>query len=528
MTTKPRRRRAALVIAVLSGIGALARAGEEAATAPDQAIARGRQIYLTGVPGDASPLVASVGDPPMEMPASILRCVNCHGRDGRGQTEGGVTPANIRWEELNKSYRRSASGRQRTAYSDKLLVRAIATGRDASGNQLDPAMPRYRLSHQQAADLLAYLHVLGREPDPGVGEDSLKIGVVLPPASLSGSARSIREILTAFALQANEQGGVYGRQLKVAFITSPDEVEARAGAIRDFVETEQPFALISSYLIGCEEEIGRYLEENKVPLIGPIALYAKDEPSRHRFVFHLVAGLAGQGEALGRFATQLPQLVRSAALLVRPEGDEALRAVTETISNHLVAAGWDAPCEVVLAETSKPDWTALLAGGRVTAVFWFAPSIGLDQFYHAAATSGFYPFLFAPGVLAGPESLSAPADFAERIFFSFPSLPSDQTSAGKSELSKLANEAHVSDGSFPRLALASAKLLLHGLRQEGKEVTREKLVGILENLYGYSTEQTPAVTFSQNRGVGAGGAYVVGIDLQRKSLSPASKWVPLH
>jgi ABC-type branched-subunit amino acid transport system substrate-binding protein len=523
--------RVRLVVAILLGVLALAMAGEKTVEPEKQAPAavRGREIYRTGIPLDGPPLTASVGSPAMEVPASILKCVNCHGQDGRGQVEGGIAPANIRWEELTKPSGSGAAGRrQRTAYSSTLLIRAIASGLDASGNRLDPAMPRYHLTHEQAADLVAYLEVLGREADPGVTETSLKIGVVLPPASVTGSARAIREVIAAFVLQVNEQGGFYGRKLRLSFVTSPDDVEARAGAIRDFVETEQPFALISSYVVGCEEEVGRYLEENRIPLIGPIALYAKDEPSRHRHVFHLVAGLAGQGEALGRFAAQLPELSHSAALMVRREGDDEIRALSVTIGKRLMDGGWVAARDVALTETSTPDWAALLRSGDTCSVFWFAPASGLDEFYRAAVKAGSYPFLFAPSVLAGNELLSAPAGFAGRIFSSFPTLPSDQTSAGRSELLKLASEGQVFDGSFPRMALSSAKLLVHGLRQMGKEVSREKLVETLENLYDYNTEQTPAVTFTRNRRVGAGGAHVVGVDVQQKSLVLPSTWVPLN
>ena len=530
MRTSLGRRCIGLLGAILPGICALALAAENSAPPSERsaAISRGRQIYLTGVPVNGSSLNASVGDPAMEVPASILKCVNCHGSDGRGKAEGGVTPANIRWEELTKPSSAGPAGRRRSAYSEKLLVRAIALGIDASGNRLDPAMPRYRLTHEQAADLVAYLEMLGREADPGVTENSLKIGVVLPPASSPGSARGIREVLAAFALQVNEQGGFYGRKLQFAFLNASADVAARAAAIRDFIEAEQPFALIASYVTGCEEEIGRYLGENKVPLIGPIALNAADGPARQRYVFHLLAGLPGQGEALARFATQRPELKHSGALLVHRDGDSAIRAAKETIGQRLIAAGWPAPRDVIVAENSTPDWSALLRGGSVDAVFWFAPASGLDQLYRAAASAGSYPFLFAPNALAGPELLSAPPGFAGRIFCSFPTLPSDQTSAGRSDLLKLAGETPASDGGFSRMALSSAKLLVHGLRQAGKEVSREKLVEILESLYDYNTEQTPAVTFTQNRRIGAGGVHVVGIDLERKSVVLPSTWVLLN
>lgn len=522
-------RHARLVIAILLGAQSFAMAGEQAAAPEEQAlaIARGRKIYLTGTPSDGSLLSAGVGNPAMEVPASILRCVNCHGRDGRGKAEGGVTPANIRWEELSKPSGSGTPGRQRAAYSGKLLVRAITMGLDASGNRLDPAMPRYRLTHEQAGDLEAYLKVLGREADPGVTETGLKIGVVLPPAGIPCGAEMTQQVIAAYARQVNEQGGLYGRQLDIVFINSPDEIKERAGAIRDFVEAEQPFALVSSYVVGCEEEIGSYFEENEVPLIGPVALYASDDHSRYRHVFHLLAGLAGQGEALARFATQRPELNQVSALLVRRESDNGMRAVSELIDRRLVAAGWTLR-EVLLNGTSRPDWRTLLGSGKIGAVFWLTVGDGLDAFYRAAATSGSYPFLFAPAALAGHELLSAPTGFAGRVFCSFPSLPSDQTQAGRGELLKLSGASHLSHRGFSRTALSSAKLLVYCLREVGKEVSRDKLVEVMENLYDFSTEQAPAVTFTPNRRVGAGGAHIVAIDVRRKSLILPSTWVALY
>jgi ABC-type branched-subunit amino acid transport system substrate-binding protein len=518
-----------LLGAILPGICALAFAVEDSVPSDrSAAIARGRQIYQSGVSPSGTPLTASVGDPAMEVPASILKCVNCHGSDGRGRAEGGITPANIRWEELTKPFASGPSGRKRSAYSEKLLIRALTLGTDASGNRLDPAMPRYRLTHEQAADLVAYLQVLGREADPGVTDTAVKIGVLLPPASGSHTGRGIRELIEAFAAQVNEQGGLYGRQLRFVFATAPAEVEARAAALRDFVEAEQPFALIASYVSGCEEEIGRYLDGNKVPLLGPIALNATDGPARHRYVFHLVAGLAGQSEALARYATRFPDLKNSVAFLVHRDGDDATRVAKETIAKRLVAAGWPAPRDVIVTADSTPDWSGLLRDTNAGAVFWFAPASGLDHLYRAATHTGSYPFLFAPNALAGPELLSAPPGFADRIFCSFPTLPSDQTAAGRGELLKLAGEAPASDAGLSRIALSSAKLLAHALRQSGRELSREKLIDILESLYIYNTEQTPPVTFTTNRRIGADGVHVVAIDLPRKSVVLPSTWVPLN
>ena len=78
------------------------------------------------------------------------------------------------------------------------------------------------------------------------------------------------------------------------------------------------------------------------------------------------------------------------------------------------------------------------------------------------------------------------------------------------------------------VALSATKLLIYGMEKAGKELTREKIVQILENLYHFETEQTPRLTFGPNRRVGSTGAHVIGIDLEKKQLLLPSTWIELE
>src|SRR5271165_5380224 len=69
---------------------------------PPAAAARGKQIYLYGTGYNGVAIEAMAGEGSVKVPAAVLRCVNCHGPDGRGKPEGGVYPSNIRWTELSK------------------------------------------------------------------------------------------------------------------------------------------------------------------------------------------------------------------------------------------------------------------------------------------------------------------------------------------------------------------------------------------------------------------------------------------
>jgi ABC-type branched-subunit amino acid transport system substrate-binding protein len=140
------------------------------------------------------------------------------------------------------------------------------------------------------------------------------------------------------------------------------------------------------------------------------------------------------------------------------------------------------------------------------------------------------PFLMARAAFVGPEIYDAPKEFSGRLFLSFPLLPSDQTKEGEMEYLELARAGKFSEGNLAErlTALCAAKLLIYSLQKAGREVTREKIIEIFEKLYHFDTGQTPPITFGPNRRVGALGAHIIGIDLEKKQLSLPSTWIELE
>src|SRR5215510_1835611 len=138
-----------LLIPLLIGIHTLAPAFAWALTPQER---RGQQIYLQGTSPAGRTLTAVLNKEGAEVPASVLPCANCHGHDGRGKPEGGIVPSNITWEALTTPYGVTHfSGRAHPPYTEQLLQRAVTMGVDPADNPLHPAMPRYRLSHQDLA-----------------------------------------------------------------------------------------------------------------------------------------------------------------------------------------------------------------------------------------------------------------------------------------------------------------------------------------------------------------------------------------
>jgi hypothetical protein len=58
------------------------------------------------------------------------------------------------------------------------------------------AMPRYRLSRDDLADLISYLKRLDADQDPGLTDDCIKVGTILPSkGSLAELGQAIKRVL---------------------------------------------------------------------------------------------------------------------------------------------------------------------------------------------------------------------------------------------------------------------------------------------------------------------------------------------
>ncbi len=198
----------------------------------------GQRLYETGVGIDGQPVVAviespSPSTPGVELPATALPCAGCHGRDGRGRSEGGADPTDLRPHSLTRTRQAvTPSGRQHPPYDDPLVIRAVTLGFDPAGSRLETAMPRYRLSHGDAEALLAYLKTLGQQPHPGVHDDRIEIGVIRP-ATPDAAQQAGLQMLRVWRDRISAAGGIYGREIVLREVSReevPSEVVSNPAA----------------------------------------------------------------------------------------------------------------------------------------------------------------------------------------------------------------------------------------------------------------------------------------------------------
>lgn len=519
----------ALAALFLSSAGAQgqkspASSGARALTPPAR---RGRSIYLRGESPSGREIGAVVGD--VDVPASTVTCAGCHGVRGEGKTEGGVTAGNLTWANLTKPYGHThPTGRKHGPFDEASFVRAVIEGIDPSQNVMLAAMPRFKLSAEDAADLVAYLKRIEDDQDPGLTDDAVRVGTLLPSqGALAEKAAAMRDVLTAFFNELNAGGGVFGRRVALQFAETGAAPPATAANVRRLVEEGQVFALVGGMSAGADSELAALAQELEVPFVGPATLLPQTGPGARRYVFYLMPGLGEQARALVNFHTRRPSHAQSKVAVVYTDS-EVGSAAAAAVEEQCRKAGCG-PVQKVSYGRAKLDAPALVRSLKGTdTVFFFSAGGEETAFIREADAAGWRPDLFLLGALTGRELVSSvPASFKDKVFLAFPTIPTDITEAGAGELRSLSEKYkfELRHTAAQLSALAAAKVFAEGLKRGGRDLSRERLVTALEGLYDYETGLTPRLTFGPNRRVGAAGAYVIRIDPERKEYVPVSGWI---
>lgn len=491
--------------------------------------ARGRQIFLQGTSPSGEEILARMQGG-VEVPAAALPCASCHGRDGRGNPEGGVSPSDLTWESLTRPYAvRTPGGREHPPYDERLLTRAVTMGIDPGGNELHVAMPRYGLRRDDMAALAAYLKRLTDVEDPGVDEETLRLGTMLPLSGRFGDmGRAMRSALEAYLAEINEQGGIYGRRLELRVVDAPAGASEREERLSRFLDEEEIFALVGSFIAGADDEITSLLDGRGIPLVGPFTLRPETGWPLNRYVFYLFSGVREEGRALVSFASQSREDREVRTSVVHPD-DERLAAAADAVVREAEDLGWTDVERFSYARASyaPEDVVRGLRESGTGAVVFLGSAAELETLLKSAAEADWSFDLLAPGSVSGPAVLSAAGSFPGEIFLSYPTLPVDQTPDGAKEYRELAAKHGLPESYLvSQLAtLSAAKVLVEGLKLTGREATREKLTTALEGLDAFRTEITPPITYNANRRLGAQGAWVVAVNGSGERAQGAAGWV---
>ncbi|MDQ3201739.1 MAG: ABC transporter substrate-binding protein [Pseudomonadota bacterium] len=482
----------------------------------------GKRLYREGVSASGEPILARVGAADMLLPATSLPCANCHGADGLGRPEGGVRPPDISWSRLSSTYgQQQINGRDYPAYSDSSLARAIQQGRDPGNHRLDPAMPRFILSMKDQRNLTAYLKRVADDRDPGLTPESLHLGTLLPSEGpLAEEGATVAAVLKGSVARINEAGGLHGRQVHLTIVDpGPDRASAEQ-ALQRLIEQEQVFALIAPLAPALDTDLAQRLESAGIPLIGPLSLLGNAQSSRQ--IFEPLPGLREQMIALADYAAERLRVLQGPTLIIHPN-DPTQRLAAQNLARYLQDRAW----QNVSLQTYDAAQDELPLGSR--SVFYLGNGSGFSKLAERLQSAGQVPYLFAASNQVAGDLIQVPSGFSRRVFLAYPFVPSDWTLAGRMALTRL-REHQGLGGEYTVLqvgAYSSMLLFSEGMKQAGRDASREKLVNALEGLHDFETGLTPLISFGPGRRLGLSGAHIVTVELPDQRFYRVAPYKPI-
>ena len=474
---------------------------------------RGRQIYAEGTSPDGGKIEAVLaGD--VVADAKTMPCIGCHGEDGRGRPEGGMTPSNITWEALSKPYGgRGIDGRAHAAYDVAAVRKAITLGVDPSGNDLQRSMPRYRMSARDLDDLAAYLQVLGEPWAIGVSDASIALLCLLMPGDPTADA--IAALLAAYLEEVNQRGGVFGRKLELEVLRLADD--ERPESLEDKLYAHPPFAVLAPRLGEDDSDLLALLDRESVLVIGPGSMFPPPDPALRRFIFHVDGGIPAQALALAEFSTREPGVA-----VVVHEDSEAQTKLAERVLATWRTAGLESHDLAVAEQEDVAAVWARLDPLDADILLWLGPARAVvPTLEHLAAGDRDVPRVLLPGAIGFGDPFALPSDFDGRVWLAYPWVPEDLSAVAMRDYEDLVEKHGLAKSSrhAQLAALNAAMILIEGLSRSGRGVTRGSFIDTLERLQDYRTGLGPPISYGPNRRIGQQGARIVKVELAAGRLA---------
>ncbi len=488
---------------------------------------RGKAIYEKGRSSSTDQeLTAYFGPQRIPLPAQNLPCSGCHGHDGTGRPESGLTPANITWPQLTKTYGHlHQNGLEHPPFDVQGLKDYLRNGLFPGGQPGSSDMPLYDLPQADLDDLVAYLRVLGDVNEVGVEQNRIRIGTLLPAEEpLSEVGRAIEEVIRAYFARVNAQGGLYGRSLELVPFHQTTPSPPKAEELSKWLGDENLFALLSPFLPAAEEALAEVVTRQEIPLLGPVTLFPLTSYARSRQTFYLFPGLDDQLRLLLRHTARSADLKAPRIALVHQDQDRfkpLLSALEQSILKH----GWPAPLQSGYSTPSAADLAKKLQQNHIDLVVILGDAAQTGSFLQEAALNNWTPWVLASGQLAGRTILDAPPAFAGRYLLSYPTLPEDRQPWALQEMAALWPGRQLSKAHLHATisAYLSVRILVEGLRQAGKKLDRKGLITALEGTRKFQTGLTTPISFSENIHVGVRGTYVVPFSPTTGNRNPFSE-----
>lgn len=338
-------------------------------------------------------------------------------------------------------------------------------------------------------------------PTPGVTDTEILIGNI---QDLSGPMKELGAVLPAgsnlYFRHINENGGVYGRQIKMIVEDHQYNPQKAVVAAKKLIEKDQVFCLYQVIGTSTTEAIRPLLAESGTPLIAPATqsgtMSDMSRPASD-LIFHTDTGYDKQTNILVDYIIKQDANAKIGLIYQDDDyGENVLKGAAEAEKRNGVSIQKEA------FQRGATDFTGqvgnLIKGGVnyvIIAGIVKEPIIVMKT----AAAMGYAPQFFGTSptmdhrvaLAAGPagEGFIA-ANFAYLWNSDAPAAVQYRELCEKYEVP----EAYM--GMYHFYGFITAKVLVEGLKRAGKNPTRKRLVNGLETLNKWESGAFPPITYS--------------------------------
>jgi ABC-type branched-subunit amino acid transport system substrate-binding protein len=464
----------------------------------------GKKIYRDGI--GTRPVRATIAGG-IEARGTEYPCIACHGEEGKGGREGGARIADISASAL--------AAARRGAYDDRSIARAIAQGVNATGGSLDALMPRYDMADADTRNLLAYLKRLGNEPVPGVSEDVVRVGMLLPEGETHGQrASQARSLLEAYFTRVNDRGGIYGRKLHLeVWAYDARRLATSAETLRARAAKDPPFCFLANLVPDTSGEAFSFVAADDAASLAPLALPGVPEAVDPANVFYVYAGPHDQARVLVDYLVDDVKLGEHSVALLHAD-DVQGRAAVAGAREQAKRRGFAFAIESVASSGTAKDLAATLKRRRLAKIVYFGPPAALAALASATLELSWPVTVFGSAELLGADAMALPADAVTELTLISSVGIADPHDEKLAALQVLAENAKLptAASAFQMTAFAGAKLLEETLKQTGRGLTRASFLRHLKATRALRTDVSPDLTYGDARRSGSRSAMILKVD----------------
>lgn len=466
----------------------------------------GKNIYTKGIGGSDIKIMAEMSG--VQVPATIMPCINCHRADGTGNPEGGIVPSNITWLELTKKYGgKRLDSKKRPPYTKQSLRKVITTGIDSGGNQLNSTMPKYNMSRTDLDNLIEYIKILGTDKEIGITGSSIRIGIVLPEnhsIAISKNA-AVKKLINAYCNDINKKGGIYNRNIVPLFF-SADEIQKR-----------NDFFMVLGF---GDKTIVKNVKQKSIPALLSFSEEKTPNGLHNPYIFYAFPSLTAQSLSLVDFSKQKELSKKGTKATIIYHNDSTRKSIAKEVAAYHFQ-NFDKHPNIISINDSNIQETAdnadIVTNGLV---YYIGPNDIGNKLLLALDKTNKSPYILLPGSLSGVDIFNMPSSFNNKVFIGYPTWITEQTNQGIQVYRDLMENYNL-DQKWKRNQLDMLAILLtteECLKRTGRDLSRSHFMETMEGLFEYSNGLGPSITYNLNRRVGNSNMYIIGFNTSERKM----------